>query len=315
MPRVILHPNPAQPESCLESLLKYAQEISRTTFARSFSSVAGVADWIRMQPVKLDQGEAPQRQGCSPTQRGRIWPLDGLNCWEATAHFVGVALALQIPEVVHVYDVTRGGMRHVWPELQDALQLKNPVPIVLQRAVGSGPRAQAWYNTVADVAHGLGGTVLNLFGAEGLTPVVDSLWSLAPAEYGLSKNKPPEPPPPGTAPPAAPAPSGNPAAPFGGMPNPFTGTAPPAPYGYPPAPYGYPPSPYGPPVAFAGAPNPFSGSPPPPVPYAPSATPPATPPAARSDLLASLRSLLNSEEGSQSSNPSLQSLLRQLSAS
>lgn len=296
-PRVLLHHDPDQPGSCLESLLRYAQEISRTTFARSFSSLAVVADWIRMQPVKLDQGEPPQRAGCNPTQRGRIWPLDGLNCWEATAHFVGVALALQVPEVVHVYDVTRGVHRHVWPELQDALQLRNPVPVVLQRAVGSGPRAQAWYNTLADVSHGVGSAVLTAFGAGGLTPMVDSLWGLAPAEYGLSKNKPPEPP----QPPQPPAPSSNPA-PFGGLPNPFSGTPPQSP------PY----APYGPPGAFSGSPNPFSGSPPQSPPY----LPPRATPEVRPELLSSLRSLLASsdDDASLSSNPSLQSLLQRMTA-
>lgn len=193
MPRILLHENPAQPAGCLDSLVKYAHEIERTAFARSFTSLDAVIQWIRAQPIKLDQGEAPQRSGCRPTQRSRIWPLDGMNCWEATAHFLGVALALQIPDIVHLYDVTRGGARHVWPEFQDALQINNPVPVELQPVRA---RAQAWWNDIADVAHSVGSGVLSAFGMGGLTPLVDKAWTLAPKEYGLTKNKdaPPAPP-------------------------------------------------------------------------------------------------------------------------
>lgn len=191
MPRILLHENPAQPAGCLESLVKYAHEIERTAFARSFTRLDTAIQWIRAQPVKLDQGEPPQRPGCRPTQRGRIWPLDGMNCWEATAHFLGVALALDIPEIVHVYDVTKGEARHVWPERQDALQLKLPVRVQLQPV-----RAQAWWNDVADVSHTVGSGVLSAFGLGGLTPMVDKAWAMAPKEYGLTKNKdaPPAPP-------------------------------------------------------------------------------------------------------------------------
>ena len=191
MPRILLHENPAQPAGCLDSLVQYAHEIERTAFARSFASLDTVIQWIRAQPVKPDQGEPPQRSGCRPTQRARIWPLDGMNCWEATAHFLGVALALQIPEIVHLYDVTRGGSRHVWPELQDALQIKNPVLVELQPV-----RAQASWNDVADLVHGIGSQVLAAYGMGAVTPLVEKAWTLAPKEYGLTKNKdaPPAPP-------------------------------------------------------------------------------------------------------------------------
>ena len=46
------------------------------------------------QPVKLDTGDGPSIAGCVPRQRSRIWPDDGLNCWEATAHLLAVAMVL-----------------------------------------------------------------------------------------------------------------------------------------------------------------------------------------------------------------------------
>lgn len=198
-PRILLHDNPAQKKGCLESLVRYAYQIERTAFAKEFSSLDSFVAWMRMQPVKLDRGEAPQGTGCSPSQRQRIWPTDGFNCWEATAHFLAIALALQVPEIVHLYDVTRGGQRHVWPELQDPLQLKNPVPVVLQPALEEGLRAQGFSkNTVADVSNAAGSAALSAWGLGSLSPLIESLWSFAPEEYGLSKNVRPKDAPDGT---------------------------------------------------------------------------------------------------------------------
>lgn len=188
-PRILLHENPAQKKGCLASLVRYAYQIERTAFAKEFTSLDSFVSWMRMQPVKLDRGEPPQNSDCIPSQRQRIWPTDGFNCWEATAHYLATALALQVPEIVHLYDVTRGGQRHVWPELQDPLQLKNPVPVVLQPALQEGLRAQGFSkNTVADVSNAAGGAALSAFGLGSLSPLIESLWSFAPEEYGLSKN-------------------------------------------------------------------------------------------------------------------------------
>lgn len=195
-PRILLHDNPAQPASCLTSLVEYAHRIERTELARTYTSLDAIVGWLRLQPVKLDTGEAPQLAGCGPSQRSRIWPLDGMNCWEATAHFLGVAIALEIPEVVHVFDVTLGTTRHVFPALQDALQQRAPVPVELQPALVKDLRAQAWWNDVADVAHQAGSGVLTAFGGGALVPYVEKAWQQAPREYGLTKYKdaPPAPP-------------------------------------------------------------------------------------------------------------------------
>ena len=188
--RLVLHHNKRQQASCLESLAEYAQEIARTAFARSFATLGAFVSWCRLQAVKEDCGESPQRGGCNPKQRSTVWPWNGLNCWEATAHFVGVAMALQPDVIVHVYDVdTEDGGRHVFPALQNALG--GPEwEVVLQPS----PRAQAWWNVVADVAHGLGGLTLGIFGAGALVPLVDMAWKQAPQEYGLTKYQQAEPP-------------------------------------------------------------------------------------------------------------------------
>ena len=183
--RLMLHHNEGQKTSCLESLVEYAILISQTAFAQSFDSLAVVQRWIALQPVKPDCGDGAQRGGCSPTQRSRQWPLDGMNCWEATAHFVGVALALRPEITVHIYDVdTPEGGRHVFPALQSTLGIGPILEVVLQP---DRPRAQAWYNTVADVAHGIGSAVLGVFGLGVLVPLVEKAWQAAPEEYGLSK--------------------------------------------------------------------------------------------------------------------------------
>lgn len=191
--RILLHHNPQQSGACLESLVDYAYEIERSALVRKFTRLDTFVGWLQLQPVKLDLGEAPQRSGCNPTQRSRIWPSDGFNCWEATAHFLGVAIALNISEIVHIFDVTKEGVRHVFPALQDPLQARPEIPIQLQKFGMFAPgRAQgtAW-NKVADVAHGVGASILGLFGAEALVPLVDLAWTAAPTEYGLSKNAPP----------------------------------------------------------------------------------------------------------------------------
>lgn len=139
--RILLHHNPQQSGACLDSLVDYAYEIERSALARNFKRLDTFVAWLQLQPVKLDLGEAPQRSGCNPTQRSRIWPSDGFNCWEATAHFLGVAIALNIAEVVHLFDVTKDGVRHVFPALQDPLQARPEIPIQLQKFGMFAPRA------------------------------------------------------------------------------------------------------------------------------------------------------------------------------
>ena len=186
---LLLHHNESQNASCLEGLVEYAKEVSQTAFAKSFETVAAFVSWCRLQPVKYDCGEGSQRGGCDPAQRGRVWPLDGMNCWEATAHFVGVALALRPEVALHIFDVnTPEGGRHVFPALQNVLRSGPILEVVLQPE--NAVRAQAWYNKIADVAHGIGSLVLGIFGAGALVPLVEQAWAAAPEEYGLSKNKP-----------------------------------------------------------------------------------------------------------------------------
>ena len=153
--------------------------------ARSFGSLPAFVEWSRMQPVNLDQGEKPQAKGCRPRQRARIWPSDGLNCFEATAHFLGVAIARNEPLVVHLYDVEdpARGRRHVFPAVQDLARLGEPEAVVLQTQ-----RMQAeWWNLVADAAHGIGSGVLGAFGMGSLSPLIEQAWAQVPREYGLSK--------------------------------------------------------------------------------------------------------------------------------
>ena len=185
--RILLHDNRQQSRDCLRSLVDLSNQIAATSKARSFRSLEEAAIWIRSQPIKLDRGETPQLKGCYPTQRGRVWPVDGLNCWEATAHYLGVASALGDNRVFHVHDVpTSDGGRHVYPSVQDILQLGDPVPVVLQDA--GSTRAQAGGNVVADIGHGVGGGILNLFGMGDTTKTLEGLWAMAPEEYTLSKN-------------------------------------------------------------------------------------------------------------------------------
>ncbi len=186
--RLMLHHNEGQRASCLESLVQYATQIEQTAFAKSFESLGVIQRWISLQAVKPDCGEELQQGGCSPTQRSRQWPLDGMNCWEATAHFVAVALALRPEITVHIYDVdTPEGGRHVFPALQSTFGTGPIYEVVLQPDL---PRAQAWYNTIADVAHGIGSAALGVFGLGALVPLVEKAWQAAPEEYGLTKNQP-----------------------------------------------------------------------------------------------------------------------------
>ena len=173
--RVVLHNHPRQPNGCLAGLAHYAQAISQTALARSFPSLQAYERWSMRQPVKLDVGEGPVSSGCVPAQRSRIWPQDGLNCWETTGHFVGVALAQCLPVEVHVYDRDFGPFRHVYPAVRRLGDSRPPVPVLLQHSMPQPKRAQEWWNDVLGAVH-LGGTdALNIFGMGGLAPSVERL--------------------------------------------------------------------------------------------------------------------------------------------
>lgn len=207
-PVLILHETTGQPSSCLEGLVMYAREIAKTPEAQAMNQ-AQISAYLWASPVVFDTGEGPQVQGCRPAQRSRIWPRD-LNCWEATAHFAGWAIAQQLPIEIHVIDAYMGKVRHVFPAWRFEGETRQPEALLLQPPVGvqavsatgqknlarmafqrtiEGGRAQAWYNTVADIAHGVGSAVLTVFGAGALVPLVEEAWKAAPEEYGLTKNK------------------------------------------------------------------------------------------------------------------------------
>ena len=205
-PLLIAHEQTGQPSSCLDGLVMYAREIAKTAEASALSEDELFA-YLWLSPVVFDDGTGPQVQGCRPAQRSRIWPHD-LNCWEATAHFAGWAIAQQLGIEVHLFDVYVGQMRHVFPAWRWRGERRDPEALLLQPPVqGAGRvgiqnlanlgvsrtaregRAQAWYNTVADVAHAVGSVVLGVFGAGAAVPLVEEAWKQAPEEYGLTKFK------------------------------------------------------------------------------------------------------------------------------
>lgn len=206
-PLLILHQDTGQPHSCLAGLVAYAKEVAKTPQAQLLSEDE-LLDYLWLSPVVFDAGEGPTVAGCRPAQRSRVWPRD-LNCWEATAHLTGWAIAQQLPIELHLFDAYLGKTRHVFPAWRAIGTTAAPVPLLLQPPVVGAPdaltqrnlvslgvsralragRAQAWYNTVADVAHGVGTVVLSVFGAGAVAPLVEEAWKLAPEEYGLSKYK------------------------------------------------------------------------------------------------------------------------------
>ncbi|MFO0655410.1 MAG: hypothetical protein U0787_10060 [Polyangia bacterium] len=171
----------------------YAREIAKTAEASALSEDELFA-YLWLSLWSSTTGEM-QVQGCRPAQRSRIWPHD-LNCWEATAHFAGWAIAQQLGIEVHLFDVYVGQMRHVFPAWRWRGERRDPEALLLQPPVSGGSgrvgiqnlanlgvsrtaregRAQAWYNTVADVAHAVGSVVLGVFGAGAAVPLVEEAW-------------------------------------------------------------------------------------------------------------------------------------------
>lgn len=169
--RVVLHNHPRQPHGCLAGLARYAQSVSETAEARALA-LPNYERWAMRQPVKLDVGEGPSVTGCSPAQRSRLWPRDGLNCWEATGHYVGVALAQGVPMEVHVFDRDFGPYRHVYPAVRPIGDTRPPVPVLLQPRLPR-PRAQEWWNDVLGAVHMGGTAALNVFGLGGVAPFIE----------------------------------------------------------------------------------------------------------------------------------------------
>jgi hypothetical protein len=176
-PAIVLHHHPRQRATCLGGLVQYAQAIAQTPEARAYPSLDSVQRWLQRQPVKLDRGEGPSAQGCQPAQRSRIWPRDGLNCWEATAHYLGVAQALGAPLEVHVYDADMGTFRHVFPATRRLGERRPPRPVLLQPAASPSESrmAQGIGENALGAAHIAGTIALSAFGLGALSPVLERL--------------------------------------------------------------------------------------------------------------------------------------------
>ena len=136
--RLIPHEGSGQGAACLQGLVRYAQRIARTPQVGRFATEPALVDWLYAQPVKLDEGTGPTEAGCNPPQRSCVWPRDGMNCWEATAHYVGWHLAQRSNVTLHLFDIPVQGQRHVFPAVErepgGTLQ-----PIVLQPPVSGRP--------------------------------------------------------------------------------------------------------------------------------------------------------------------------------
>lgn len=175
-PRVFLVERTDQPETCLRGLLRYAETVAAAPQAHWFRTPKAMIEWLRQQPVKLDEGFGRQEQGCSPAQRSEVWPEFGLNCWEATAHFVGAAIAHRWDLDLFVFDAPVNGQRHVFPAWRKLGSQNPPEPLVLQPPVRTGKSqaglqhalAQAeWYEELLGGLHFVGDKVLRVFGAGG----------------------------------------------------------------------------------------------------------------------------------------------------
>lgn len=154
-PVIVYHEQAGQPRSCLCGLARYAERVARSSMTGRFASAAEVRDWLWDQPVLLDDGRGETERGCSPEQRSRVWPKDGMNCWEATAHWLGWHMRSQSPIEAHLFDTYISGQRHVFPAARYLDDSRPPQAIVLQPppgwAVKAGVRGAA-----ARVAQALG---------------------------------------------------------------------------------------------------------------------------------------------------------------
>lgn len=154
-PQVILHERTGQPRSCLRGLVTYAGKIASSRLTGRFPSAKDVRDWIWAQPILLDDGHGVSEPGCVPAQRSQIWPKSGLNCWEASAHWLGWHLRNQSPIEVHIFDLRVRGQRHVFPAARYLDDSEPPEPIVLQPPYGRALRDSA-LDRVTELAQALG---------------------------------------------------------------------------------------------------------------------------------------------------------------
>lgn len=172
LPRVVLHQHSGQQADCLAGLVEYAAKIATNKHTFAFQYPEQIIGWLWRQPVKIDLGEGPTVVGCHPAQRSRIWPDNGLNCWEAVAHLLGVAFCNSWPIEFHIYDARTGNQRHVFPAIRPLNAISdNPIPLVIQPPVRTGKSdlslqaAQAaWYNDLLGGVHFVGDKVLRVFG-------------------------------------------------------------------------------------------------------------------------------------------------------
>lgn len=183
-PVVYLVQRSAQPDTCLGGLLRFAERIAERAESARFTDPNGLIQWLRSQRVVLDAGSGRQEVGCVPAQRSEIWPESGMNCWEATAHFVGVAIRQRWPVEIFVFDALVHGQRHVFPAWRDLGSRALPVPLVLQPPIRTGRSALGlsaalaqgeWYNDVLGVFHFVGDKVLRVFGAGGVADEIAKL--------------------------------------------------------------------------------------------------------------------------------------------
>jgi len=168
----------------LRGLLRYAETVAAAPQVNWFRTPQAMIEWLRQQPVKLDEGFGRQETGCSPAQRSEVWPEFGVNCWEATGHFVGAAIAHRWALELFVFDALVNGQRHVFPAWRTLHSQSPPEPLVLQPPVRTGKSqaglrhvlAQAeWYEEILGGLHFVGDKVLRVFGAGG---VADELANL-----------------------------------------------------------------------------------------------------------------------------------------
>ncbi len=135
-PVIVYHEQAGQPRSCLCGLERYARRVARSNMTGRFATAADARDWLWAQPVLLDDGRGETERGCSPEQRSRVWPKDGLNCWEATGHWLGWHMANQSPVEAHLIDTYINGQRHVFPAARYLDDSSPPRAIVLQPPPG-----------------------------------------------------------------------------------------------------------------------------------------------------------------------------------
>ena len=154
-PQVILHERTGQPRSCLRGLVSYAGKIASSRLTGRFQSAQEVRDWIWEQPILLDDGHGVSQPGCVPAQRSQIWPKSGLNCWEASAHWLGWHLRNQSPIEAHIFDLRVRGQRHVFPAAKYLDDTDPPEPIVLQPPYGRALRETA-RGRITELAQALG---------------------------------------------------------------------------------------------------------------------------------------------------------------